>query len=84
MIEDESIEIVDMKNWPKPIWEKIWWLLTWPINLLLLCTVPDCRRRSLRSWYPLTFIMCIVWIASMSYVVAWDITIIGKKLIFFF
>ncbi|KAK0181120.1 hypothetical protein PV327_003431 [Microctonus hyperodae] len=80
MIEDESIEIVDMRNWPKPIWERIWWLLTWPINLLLLCTVPDCRRRSLRSWYPLTFIMCIVWIASMSYVVAWDITIIGDTM----
>ncbi|XP_015116117.1 sodium/potassium/calcium exchanger 4 [Diachasma alloeum] len=75
--EDESLEIVNMTSWPESKCEKFWWLLTWPINLVLLCTIPDSRRKSLKSWYPVTFFMCIVWIASMSYIVAWDITIIG-------
>ncbi|XP_012288243.1 sodium/potassium/calcium exchanger 4 [Orussus abietinus] len=78
--DDDSVEIVNMTQWPNSKLERIWWLLTWPINLVLLVTVPDCRRKSLRSWYPLTFIMCIVWIALISYVVAWIITIIGDTL----
>lgn len=73
-----SVEIVNMTQWPEPTLERAWWLLTWPINLVLLLTIPDCRRSSLRNWYPFTFFMCIVWIATMSYVVAWDITIIGE------
>jgi len=57
---------------------KIFWVLTWPINLLLWLTVPDCRK------YPklffVTFFMCIVWIGSTSYMVAWLITIIGDTI----
>ncbi|XP_043501440.1 sodium/potassium/calcium exchanger 4-like isoform X2 [Polistes fuscatus] len=75
--EEEALEIVSMTSWPSSNGEKIWWLLTWPINLALLVTIPDCRRPKLKSWYPLTFIMCIMWIASTSYVVGWVITIIG-------
>ncbi|XP_006622720.1 sodium/potassium/calcium exchanger 3-like [Apis dorsata] len=75
--EDESLEIVNMMNWPKSKCERIWWLITWPINFVLLITIPDCRRSTLKSWYPLTFIMCIIWIASTSYIVGWVITVIG-------
>ncbi|KAK2584603.1 hypothetical protein KPH14_006960 [Odynerus spinipes] len=75
--EDESLDIVSMTSWPSSNFEKMWWLLTWPINLVLLVTIPDCRRPALRNWYPFTFIMCIIWIASTSYVVGWVITIIG-------
>lgn len=66
-----------MTNWPKSKCERIWWLITWPINFVLLITIPDCRRNTLKSWYPLTFIMCIIWIASTSYIVGWVITVIG-------
>ncbi|OAD52171.1 Sodium/potassium/calcium exchanger 5, partial [Eufriesea mexicana] len=55
----------------------VWWLITWPINFALLITIPDCRRNTLKSWYPLTFIMCIIWIATTSYIVGWVITVIG-------
>ncbi|XP_053595755.1 sodium/potassium/calcium exchanger 3-like [Microplitis demolitor] len=79
-IEDEHLEIVNMTNWPESKWEKTWWVLTWPINFVLLITIPDCRRKSLKSWYPVTFVMCVVWIASMSFLVGWDITIIGDTL----
>ncbi|XP_076658611.1 sodium/potassium/calcium exchanger 4 [Halictus rubicundus] len=74
---DESLEIVNMTRWPSRTCEKLWWMLTWPINFVLLITIPDCRRDTLKSWFPLTFIMCIVWIATTSYVVGWVITVIG-------
>ncbi|KAK9304406.1 hypothetical protein QLX08_004192 [Tetragonisca angustula] len=75
--ENESYDIVNMTKWPDSKWERIWWLLTWPINFVLLITIPDCRRDTLKSWYPLTFIMCIIWIATTSYIVGWVITVIG-------
>lgn len=74
------VDIVNMKNWPNSMCERIWWLITWPINFVLLITIPDCRRSTLKSWYPLTFIMCIIWIATTSYIVGWVITVIGTYL----
>ncbi|KAL6254193.1 hypothetical protein P5V15_014815 [Pogonomyrmex californicus] len=74
---DESLDIVSMTTWPSSTCEKVWWVITWPINLALLVTIPDCRRNKLRSWYPITFTMCVMWIASSSYIIGWVITIIG-------
>lgn len=54
------------------------WIITWPIYLLFVFTIPNCEKPRYKKWFPLTFIMCIVWIGSLSYVVAWMITIIGK------
>ncbi|XP_055598407.1 sodium/potassium/calcium exchanger 3 isoform X2 [Uranotaenia lowii] len=56
------------------------WFLTWPIYLLFVFTIPNCEKPRFKNWFPLTFIMCIVWIGSLSYVVAWMITIIGDTL----
>lgn len=69
---------MDVTKWPNEQFERLWWIFTWPINVVLLVTIPDCRRRSLKSFYGLTFFMCIVWIATVSYIIAWDITIIGE------
>ena len=60
------------------------WIITWPIHLLFMFTIPNCETPRFRNWFPLTFIMCIVWIGSLSYVVAWMITIIGRFLMLFF
>lgn len=60
------------------------WVLTWPIHLIFMCTIPDCEKPRFKKWFPVTFIMCIVWIGSLSYVVAWMITIIGTYLYPFF
>ncbi|XP_044014616.1 sodium/potassium/calcium exchanger 3 [Aphidius gifuensis] len=56
------------------------WILTWPIHLIFMCTIPDCEKPRYKKWFPVTFLMCIVWIGSLSYVVAWMITIIGDTL----
>lgn len=63
----------------KSCFRKIMWFVLWPIHFLFMLTIPDCERPSLKKLFPLTFIMCIVWIGSLSYMVAWMITIIGMR-----
>jgi hypothetical protein len=69
-----------MFHWPhgQKKWRQLAWLLVWPIHLVFLVTIPDCEKPRFKRWFPLTFLMCIVWIGSLSYVVAWMITIIGE------
>lgn len=71
---------MSLSTWPKDCgcWERCWWLLIWPISLVLFLTVPDCRQERWRKWYPITFLSCIFWIAITSYLVAWMITVIGQ------
>ncbi|CAH1183562.1 unnamed protein product [Phaedon cochleariae] len=74
---DESTKIWE---WPAEETTKgqIWWVLTWPISLILYMTIPDCRKHP--KMYVITFIMCIFWIGVTSYTVAWLITILGDTL----
>ncbi|XP_050424111.1 sodium/potassium/calcium exchanger 3-like [Adelges cooleyi] len=66
-----------------PIWKRpkgnalatTWWLFSLPVAFLLGMTIPDCRTK--RKVYPLTFIMCIIWIGISSYLVSWMLTICG-------
>ncbi|XP_063223354.1 sodium/potassium/calcium exchanger 3-like isoform X1 [Bacillus rossius redtenbacheri] len=69
-------------TWPQAatLGVKLWWLFTWPIMFVLAISVPDCRRSAWRSCYLLTFFMCILWIGTTSYTVAWMITVIGDTL----
>ncbi|CAG5008167.1 unnamed protein product [Parnassius apollo] len=69
-------------KWPsgRSVLTKITWIITWPIHLVFMFTIPDCEKPRFKSWFPLTFMMCIVWIGSLSYIVAWMITIIGDTL----
>ncbi|XP_023715513.1 sodium/potassium/calcium exchanger 4 isoform X2 [Cryptotermes secundus] len=60
--------------------DKVWNIFLWPISLLVFISIPDCRKNHFRHLYPLTFIMCIVWIATASYLNAWMMTIIGNTL----
>lgn len=62
----------------KSCFRKVMWFVLWPIHFLFMLTIPDCERPSLKKLFPITFLMCIVWIASLSYMVAWMITIIGE------
>ncbi|KAK3922927.1 Sodium/potassium/calcium exchanger 5 [Frankliniella fusca] len=80
--DEEDISDLSLSAWPKDCgrWERAWWVLIWPISLMLYLTVPDCRLERWKSWYPVTFLTCVVWIALTSYVVAWMITAIGDTL----
>ncbi|KDR16220.1 hypothetical protein L798_09637, partial [Zootermopsis nevadensis] len=58
--------------------EKVWNIFSWPVSLLVFISIPDCRKNHFRHLYPLTFIMCIVWIGTASYLNAWMMTTIGN------
>ncbi|XP_050306855.1 sodium/potassium/calcium exchanger 3 isoform X2 [Anthonomus grandis grandis] len=69
-------------KWPagKGKFSQMTWIVTWPIRLIFFLTIPDCEKPKLKKWFPITFLMCIIWIGSLSYIVAWMITIIGHTL----
>nr|XP_021187578.2 sodium/potassium/calcium exchanger 3 isoform X2 [Helicoverpa armigera] len=79
-VEDKYVH--SLWKWPSGrSWlTKATWIVTWPIHLVFLFTIPDCEKPRFKNWFPLTFMMCIVWIGSLSYIVAWMITIIGDTL----
>ncbi|GBG25547.1 Sodium/potassium/calcium exchanger 1 [Hondaea fermentalgiana] len=54
------------------------WALAFPLSLGMFLTIPDCRRPIFKRFYMLTFLMCIVWIALLSYVMVWMATIFGE------
>lgn len=74
---------VSLVNQPKSLWrisrdskfKTFWWFYTWPIRFLLTFTVPNPKR--MRSWYPLTFILCILYIGLNSFMIYWMVAIIG-------
>nr|CAD7575831.1 unnamed protein product [Timema californicum] len=78
--EDEG-EIMSLWVWPseESFGKKCWWMFIWPISFLLKITIPDCRSERWKNYYLLTFTMCILWIGSTSYTVAWMITVIGRS-----
>uniref|UniRef100_A0A1B6FZ48 Sodium/potassium/calcium exchanger 5 n=2 Tax=Cuerna arida TaxID=1464854 RepID=A0A1B6FZ48_9HEMI len=64
------------KSWLR----KLSWLLVLPIHTVFLFTIPDCEHPRFKKWFPVTFLMCIIWIGGLSYVVAWMITVVGDTL----
>ncbi|KAG8232086.1 hypothetical protein J437_LFUL012445, partial [Ladona fulva] len=65
--------------WPKNGGKlaKFWWIFKWPVSTILRFTIPDCRKFSQQHLYPITFLMCMFYIGSCSYLIAWMITVIG-------
>ncbi|XP_060528762.1 sodium/potassium/calcium exchanger 4-like isoform X2 [Cylas formicarius] len=60
------------------IWTKFIFFYCWPIRVILLYTTPDPEEHP--KLFPITFVICVIWFAFISYVVTWMITIIGTTL----
>lgn len=58
---------------------QLYWYTMWLGNLIFFLTIPDVRRKGWRWTYPIAFFICILWIGTLSYLVAWFITVIGIK-----
>ncbi|XP_014086580.1 sodium/potassium/calcium exchanger 3 isoform X1 [Bactrocera oleae] len=78
-VEEEHYSLLHYPK-EKSCFAQFTWIIIWPIHLLFRIAIPDCKKTKNNKIFPLTFIMCIVWIGSLSYVVAWMITIIGDTL----
>ncbi|XP_044061143.1 sodium/potassium/calcium exchanger 3-like isoform X7 [Siniperca chuatsi] len=59
---------------------RVKWLLSWPVSILLHCTIPDCSLPRWERWYLLTFLSSTLWIAIFSYLMVWMVTIISYTL----
>jgi uncharacterized BrkB/YihY/UPF0761 family membrane protein len=58
--------------------KKILWRISLPLIYVLYYTVPDCRLEKWRTWYMVTFILAMIWIAIFSYAMVWMITVTGE------
>uniref|UniRef100_A0AAQ6A6T3 Sodium/calcium exchanger membrane region domain-containing protein n=1 Tax=Amphiprion ocellaris TaxID=80972 RepID=A0AAQ6A6T3_AMPOC len=56
------------------------WVITWPLGLLLYCTVPNCILPRWHRWFMVTFVASTLWIAVFSYLMVWMVTIISYTL----
>lgn len=50
---------------------RVKWVITWPLGILLYCTVPNCIRPRWHRWFMVTFVVSTVWIAVFSYLMVW-------------
>ena len=66
-------------TFPQGCCKRFLWIISLPITLLLIITVPDCRRERWKRWFVVTFITSIVWIGAYSYLMVWMITVIGES-----
>ncbi|XP_011192550.2 probable sodium/potassium/calcium exchanger CG1090 [Zeugodacus cucurbitae] len=80
--DDETLEItLHPCRWPKSgLAVKVLWIISWPLQVLFILTIPDCRRKSARSCFVLTVLMCIIWVMLLSYIVTWAVTIFSYQL----
>ncbi|KAI8482087.1 hypothetical protein Bbelb_401740 [Branchiostoma belcheri] len=62
---------------PSQPWRRVLWVVGLPLTALLWGTVPDCRRDRWRRWYPVSFLMSVVWIGVFTYILVWTVTVIG-------
>lgn len=59
---------------------RVKWVITWPLGVLLYCTVPNCVRPRWHRWFMATFVASTLWIAVFSYLMVWMVTIISTTL----
>ncbi|XP_077402394.1 sodium/potassium/calcium exchanger 3 isoform X2 [Vanacampus margaritifer] len=59
---------------------KVKWVTTWPLGLLLYCTVPNCVVPRWHRWFMVTFVASTLWIAVFSYLMVWMVTIVSFTL----
>ncbi|KAK5866596.1 hypothetical protein PBY51_020775 [Eleginops maclovinus] len=59
---------------------KLKWITMWPLSLLLFFTVPNCAKRRWERWFMVSFFTATIWIAGLSYIMVWMVTVIGFTL----
>ncbi|XP_055014709.1 sodium/potassium/calcium exchanger 3-like [Boleophthalmus pectinirostris] len=77
--EDSNGPLVPFKV-PADCCNKLKWLFMWPLSLLLFFTVPNCSKRRWERWFMVSFFTATIWIAGLSYIMVWMVTVIGFTL----
>ena len=77
--EEESLSW-NWPEWPETRLGRIGFILLCPLRYIFAATVPDCSLKKLENFYPVTFIMSVIWIALLTYVMVWMATEIGQTI----
>ncbi|GIY60498.1 hypothetical protein CDAR_428521, partial [Caerostris darwini] len=75
---DDSELDDDLSPWSIPqdsTFQRVLWLITWPVLVLLTCTIPSCKKPN-EGNFVLTFVSSVIWIGVISYMCSWMVTII--------
>ncbi|XP_061903741.1 sodium/potassium/calcium exchanger 3 [Entelurus aequoreus] len=80
MEEDEDYGIFHPFHIPAGCSARIKWFITWPLGLLLYCSVPNCVLPRWHRWFMATFVASTLWIAVFSYLMVWMVTIVSFTL----
>ncbi|XP_048885654.1 sodium/potassium/calcium exchanger 3 isoform X1 [Brienomyrus brachyistius] len=80
MEEDEVDETFRPLKMPGGRCNRVKWLVSWPLGLLLYYTVPNCVHPRWHRWFMVTFVASTLWIAIFSYLMVWMVTIISFTL----
>jgi len=75
--EGEEDEYEHPLTWPDSPGAQAFFLFKLPLVFLMYISIPDCRTDKWREYFPLTFVMSLVWIASYAYLMVWMATEIG-------
>ncbi|XP_030293222.1 sodium/potassium/calcium exchanger 3 [Sparus aurata] len=78
--EDDEDGIFSPVRIPGSCSARVKWVITWPLGLLLYCTVPNCILPRWHRWFMVTFVASTLWIAVFSYLMVWMVTIISYTL----
>lgn len=75
--EDEGASL----DFPDDFMGRFWYIVLFPITVLLYFTVPDVRwKNGWEKWYMVTFFMSIVWIAVYAFFMVWIAIVFGDNL----
>uniref|UniRef100_A0A8C1WZG2 Solute carrier family 24 member 4b n=1 Tax=Cyprinus carpio TaxID=7962 RepID=A0A8C1WZG2_CYPCA len=78
--EEKESELTSPFRLPDGCMNRIKWLISWPLLLILYFTIPNCAKSRWEKYFMLSFILSTVWIAIFSYFMVWMVTIIGYTL----
>uniref|UniRef100_A0A8C1K1N0 Solute carrier family 24 member 4b n=1 Tax=Cyprinus carpio TaxID=7962 RepID=A0A8C1K1N0_CYPCA len=78
--EEKESELTSPFRLPDGCMNRIKWLISWPLLLILYFTIPNCAKSRWERCFMLSFILSTVWIAVFSYFMVWMVTIIGYTL----
>ncbi|XP_072293507.1 sodium/potassium/calcium exchanger 3-like [Eucyclogobius newberryi] len=65
---------------PGGVLNKFKWLLAWPLSLIFYFTIPNCSSQRWENYFMLSFFSSTMWIAGLSYIMVWMVTVIGFTL----
>ena len=78
----QELQIFDQNNYssllfPQKVVSWTLWITALPAKCLFCVTILDCRKDRWQKWYLVSFFVSLMWIAVLSYVLVWMVSVIG-------